>query len=204
MAELTTAVFDLGGVVLRWDPHAAYATAAGREEIDRFMAEVEWPDWNRSLDGGRPLAEAEAELARRFPHWAHLVTVYREQNHLAYPGEIEGTAALLAELRAAGVRLLALTNWSVETFTPIRVRYPVLDVFEGIVVSGAEKVQKPDPAIFQLLCARYSVAPDEAVFVDDSPANVDSARRLGMHGVVFRDAGQLRAELAELGLPGPI
>ena len=200
MAELTTVVFDLGGVVLRWDPRAVYATAADPEEIDRFMAEVEWPEWNRSLDGGRSLADAEAELARRFPHWAHLAPVYREQNHLAISGEVEGTADLLAELRAAGVRLLALTNWSAETFTPTRARYPVLDVFEGIVVSGAEKVLKPDPAIFELLCTRYSVDPAEAEFVDDSEINVDSARRLGMRGVVVRDTDQLRAELVGLGL----
>lgn len=201
MAELTTAVFDLGGVVLRWDPRAAYATAAGPDEIDQFMTEVRWPEWNRSLDGGCPLADAEAELIRRFPHWAHLVPVYREQNHLVIPGEVEGTAAVLARLRAAGVRLLALTNWSLETFTPTRARYPVLEVFEGIVVSGAERVLKPDPAIFDLLCARYSVAPDEAVYVDDSATNVDAARRFGMRGVVFRDAGQLHADLDELGIP---
>ena len=154
MAELTTVVFDLGGVVLRWDPRAVYSTAADPAEIDRFMAEVEWPEWNRSLDAGRSLADAEAELARRFPHWAHLAPVYREQNHLAISGEVEGTADLLAELRAAGVRLLALTNWSAETFTPTRARYPVLDVFEGILVSGAEKVLKPESGDLRAaLCA---------------------------------------------------
>ncbi|HWM57646.1 MAG TPA: HAD family phosphatase [Pseudonocardia sp.] len=200
MAELTTAIFDLGGVVLRWDPRAAYADVAGPDDIERFMTEVAWPEWNRSLDGGRPLAEAEAELARRFPRWAHLASAYRENNHRAISGEVEGTAAVLAELRSAGVRLLALTNWSAETFAPTRARFPLLEVFEGIVVSGVERVLKPDPAIFRLLCERYAVTPAQAVFIDDLVANVDSARRFGLHGVLFRDAARLRAELAELGL----
>ena len=201
MPELTTVVFDLGGVVLRWDPRAAYAGAAGPDEIERFMAEVDWPGWNRSLDAGRPLAAAEAELAGRFPQWAHLVPLYREQNHRTIPGEIEGTAAVLDRLQAAGIRLLALTNWSVETFLPIRERFGVLDVFDGIVMSGAEGVTKPDPAIFALLCQRYRVAPGEAVFVDDSPANVSAAQRFGLRAVLFRDADRLRADLGELGLP---
>jgi 2-haloacid dehalogenase len=200
MAKLTTAVFDLGGVVLRWDPRAAYADAAGPDEIERFMTEVGWPAWNSSLDAGRPLAEAEIDLASRFPHWAHLAPVYRENNLRAISGEVEGTPALLAELHAAGVRLLALTNWSAETFGPTRARFAVLDIFEGIVVSGAEGVMKPDPAIFELLCERYGVTAEEATFIDDSATNVDSACRFGLHGIVFRDAAQLRTELVELGL----
>lgn len=198
---LTTAIFDLGGVVLRWDPRAAYADAAAPEEIERFMADVDWPEWNRSLDAGRPLAVAEAELAGRFPQWAHLVPLYREQNHRTIPGEIEGTAAVLDRLHAVGIRLLALTNWSVETFLPTRERFGVLDVFDGIVMSGAEGVTKPDPAIFALLCDRYRVAPGEAVFVDDSPTNVAAAQRFGLQAVLFRDADRLRADLGELGLP---
>jgi 2-haloacid dehalogenase len=200
MAELTTAVFDIGGVILRWDPRAAYAPAAGPDEIERFMSEVDWPSWNRSLDAGRPVAEGEAELAQRFPHWAHLAPVYRENNQLAITGEVEGTAAVLDELRRAGVRLLALTNWSPETFTPTRARFTVLEVFEGIVVSGAEGVTKPDPAIFRVLCARYRLDATEAVFIDDSVANVDSARRFGLHALRFHDAARLRVDLADLGL----
>ena len=91
-------------------------------------------------------------------------------------------------------------SWSAETFAPTRARFSVLDVFEGIVVSGTEGVMKPDPAIFELLCERYGVTADETTFIDDSATNVDSARRFGLHGIVFRDAAQLRTELVELGL----
>ena len=114
---------------------------------------------------------------------------------------IEGSAELLRELQAKGYRVLALSNWSAETFPLARSRYPILAAFEGVVVSGQEGMIKPDPAIYRLLCDRYRIAPERAVFIDDSLRNVAAARAFGMQAIHFRSPLQLRDALVSLGLP---
>ncbi|MGI8870581.1 MAG: HAD family hydrolase [Mycobacteriales bacterium] len=201
---MRTLIFDLGGVVLRWDPYAAFAGVAPRDEVDRFFTDVNWRDWNLQQDAGRSWDEAEALLAAEHPRWAHLAGTYRANYDLVIPGEIDGTGPLLAELAASGVRLLALTNWSGDLFRRTRPRFPVLQHFEGIVVSGDERLVKPDPVIFRLLCARYAVDPAEAIFVDDTEKNVIGAREFGLHAIHFTGASALRDELSRLGVaPSP-
>jgi 2-haloacid dehalogenase len=201
----TTVIFDLGGVVLDWRPRAAFADVLDEAAIDKFFADIDFPSWNRRQDGGRSWAEAEAQIVRDYPAYAHLAPTYRENYHRVVDVEIAGTADLLADLAGAGMRLLALTNWSAETFEATYERFPVLRRFEGIVVSGAERLLKPDPEIFRLLLRRYSVDPLEAVFVDDTPVNVEAAQALGMRGVRFTDAALLRRSLQGfgIGLPPP-
>jgi len=127
---------------------------------------------------------------------------YRQHFAETLTGMVPGTGALIAELAQNAVHLVALTNWSAETFPHALQRFGLLRRFEGIVVSGAERLAKPDPAIFELLCRRYAVDPSRCAFVDDSPANVAAAASVGMRGIQFTDADRLRADLVDLGLLG--
>ena len=194
-------VFDLGGVLIDWDPRYLYRKLLADEAaVEEFLATVCTPEWNAEQDRGRPFAEAVAELVERHPAHAAAIAAYHERWTEMLGGEVPGTVAVLAELRAAGVPLYALSNWSAETFRLTRGRFPFLEWFDGLVVSGEERVAKPDRRIFELLLERFGLVPAATVFVDDSPANVTAARDLGIDAVRFRDAGGLRRDLAARGL----
>ena len=168
--------------------------------MERFLAEVTTQDWNEAQDAGRPWAEAVEVLAARFPDQRPLIEAYRSRWAETLGGAIDGTVEVLSDLRERGVRLLALSNWSAETFPVARDRYPFLAWFEGIVISGEVGVAKPDVRIFETLIERHGVEPSRTVFVDDSEANVVAAEELGFIGVRFADPGMLRADLERLGL----
>lgn len=202
-ARIDTVVFDLGNVLIAWDPRNLYRRLFDDEaRMEWFLREVCNSAWNERQDAGRPWAEAVAELSARHPQHAALIEAYRTRWAETLGGAIDGSVALLAALKARGVRLLALTNWSQETFPIARQSYPFLEWFEGVVVSGEEGIIKPDPRIYRVLIERHGVAPARALYVDDAPRNVAAAEALGMHGWHFRDADGLRAELQRLGLLG--
>jgi 2-haloacid dehalogenase len=189
-------VFDLGGVVIDWDPRHLYRKLLADEAaVEEFLATVCTPEWNAELDRGRPFAEGVAELVERHPEHAAAIAAYHERWPEMVAGDIPGTVEVLAELRAAGVPLYALTNWSAETFAITRGRFEFLEWFDGLLVSGEERVTKPDPAIFQLLLDRFGLDPTATVFVDDSEANVAAARRLGFDAIRFTGHEELRREL---------
>lgn len=196
------AVFDLGGVLIDWDPRHLYRRLFAGDEaaMEDFLATVCTPEWNRCQDAGRSFAEAEAEAIARYPDKRELITAWLRHFDEMVPGAIEGTVAVLARLRARGVPLYALSNWSAETFGLSRSRFPFLEWFRGIVVSGEERVLKPDPRIFALLLERYGIDPGRAVFIDDSPANTAAAEAIGMHAIRFVSPAQLTQELQALGL----
>jgi 2-haloacid dehalogenase len=197
-------VFDLGGVLIDWDPRYLYRKLLADEAaVEEFLTTVCTPAWNAEQDRGRPFAEAVAELAARHPAHAVAIAAYHERWPEMLGGDIPGAVALLAELRAAGVPLYALTNWSAETFGTARERFAFLDWFDGIVVSGEERVVKPDRRIFRLLLDRFGLAPEATLFVDDAAANVAAARELGLDAVRYRDPDRLRRDLSERGLLGP-
>ena len=195
-------VFDLGGVLIDWNPRYLYRKLlAGDAEVERFLAEVCTQAWNEQQDAGRPVAEATAELVARFPDKEALVRAYYERWDEMLGGCIDGTVAIVEELHVRGeVELYALSNWSAETFHHARGRFPVLERFRAIVVSGEERLIKPDARIFQVLFERHGVDPGAAIFIDDVERNVEAARRLGMTGIRFESPQQLRGELARLGL----
>ena len=195
-------VFDLGGVLIDWNPRHLYRKLfADEAEMEEFLAKVCNQAWNEKQDCGRPLAEATAELVERFPEQEALVRAYYERWPEMLGGVIEGTAAVVDELAARGeVELYALSNWSAETFRHAREMFPVLERFRGIVVSGEERLIKPDPRIYQVLFDRHRVDPPRSIFIDDVERNVEAARRLGMTGVRFESPAQLRRELARLGV----
>ena len=198
-----TVVFDLGNVLVRWDPYGPFAGVVDRAEVSAFFAEVDFLAFNGLQDAGRSWAAARAEVAARLPHRAWFVDRYLSHFPLALPGPVPGTAEVLDGLLAAGVRALGLTNWSAETFHHAVPAAPAIARLEDVLVSGREGVAKPDPAVFELLVARYDLERARTVFVDDSLANVAAAEAVGLHGVVFSDARTLARDLGSLGLTGP-
>jgi 2-haloacid dehalogenase len=195
-------IFDLGGVLIDWDPRYLYRRLFEDDiaAMEDFLANVCTGEWNREQDAGRSFAEAEAEAAARHPDKIELIRAWASRFDEMIPGAIDGTVAILEELKQRAVPLYALTNWSAETFAGQPARFGFLDWFDGIVVSGRERLLKPDPRIFQLLLRRYGIEPVGAVFIDDALANVDGARALGIHGIHFTGPDDLRRELVALGL----
>ncbi|MFC4555135.1 HAD-IA family hydrolase [Georgenia faecalis] len=202
VAAVDTVVFDLGQVLVGWDPFRAVAHAVTAEEFAEFSAEIDWTTFNHAQDAGRTMAEAREVLARSHPHRVATFDEYVAHFPLSLTGPIEGTTEIVDALLARGLRVLGLTNWSAETFEHAARSAPVIDRLEGVVVSGVEGVAKPDPAIFALLVERFGLTPAATVFVDDSPVNVDAAAAAGLRAVRFVDAAGLRADLARLGLTG--
>jgi 2-haloacid dehalogenase len=203
-AAADAVVFDLGGVLIDWNPRHLYRKLFEDEaKMERFLSEVCSPVWNVTLDAGMSFDEGIAELLRRHPDEAHLIRAWKERWEEMLGGAIEGAVALLDELHAAGMPLYALTNWSAETFPIGRRHFPFLERFRDIVVSGQEKIVKPDPRIFELLVRRTGVAPERTVFIDDAERNVAAAARLGFRAVRFTDPESLRASLTALGALAP-
>ena len=199
--HVSAVVFDLGGVLIDWNPRYLYRTLFDDDEaMEEFLATVTTQEWNTAQDAGRPWSEAVEELATRHPERRALIEAYWRRWPETLGDAIAPTVAVLDELRSAGVRLFALSNWSGETFPLARPRYPFLEWLEGIVISGDEGLVKPDPRIFAVLTDRYGLVPVETVFVDDQVGNVEVAARLGFQAIRFVDADGLRADLHRLGI----
>ena len=196
-------VFDLGNVLIDWDPAAAIAAGVGEDEARRFMAaeDFDFMAWNHGPDSGGSWAEAEAEVRRTHPHWAEHALSYRRHFTASLLGEVPGTAEVVRELHAAQVPLLGLTNWSAELYPHAPERFAVLALLDHVVVSGEVGAAKPDPAAYRAVIERAGVPPERLVFVDDKQVNVDAAAALGMDAIRFRTAAELRATLRERGLP---
>lgn len=195
-------VFDLGGVLIDWNPRYLYRRLFGGDEaaMERFLSEVCTPEWNSRQDAGRPFAEAVAELSAVHPHLRELIEAYHVRWIEMLAGPIEGTVSLLEQLHERGHYLCALSNWSTETFPLARERYPFLERFRTIVLSGEERLIKPDPAIFQVLLKRIGRRAEECLFIDDVPANARAARQLGFGAIEFTSPEDLRARLRERGV----
>ena len=195
-----TVVLDLGNVLVRWDPYRPFVGRLSRDAVDEFFTEVDFPALNHVQDAGRPWDEARADLGRRLPQHVAAFDVYRENFAASLTGPVTGSAELVHELIAAGVRTLGLTNWSSETFRHAVPAAPAIGLLEDVLVSGDVGVAKPDPRIFELLIQRYALTPWRTVFADDSPINVQAAARAGLDAVLFTDAATLRADLVARGL----
>lgn len=193
---IDTVVFDLGAVLIDWDPRHLYRSIFLDEaEMEHFLSTVCTPEWNAEQDRGRPLDEATKTLIADHPEHAELIEAYygRWDEMLGEP--IEGTVEIARELKRAGFRLVALSNWSAETFPRAQSRMTFLDDFDGVLVSGSVGLIKPEPEIFELFAKRHTVDVRHAVFIDDSPKNVEAAARAGFDAIRFESPEQLRAEL---------
>ncbi len=194
--KITTIVFDIGNVLIEWDPRHLYRRIfATPDEIEHFLATICTSAWNLEIDRGRPFAEAVAELVARFPQHETAIRAFDERWGEMVPGLIPGTLALMERLEARGAPLYAITNFSAEKFAEARLRFPFLDRFRGVIVSAHERLLKPDPAIFELLLSRYGLKAKECLFIDDSAANVAGARDVGMAAHHFKDAAGLEQAL---------
>ncbi|HWK07679.1 MAG TPA: HAD family phosphatase [Puia sp.] len=201
MKQITTLVFDLGGVLIDWNPDYLYRTIFGDEkERLRFLSEVCTPDWNEEQDAGRSLLDGTNDLVQKFPEQEAPIRAFYDRWEEMLGGSITGTLEILRHLRfTAGIKTYALTNWSAETFPIALRRYDFLHWFDGRLVSGEEGIRKPDPGFYQLLIDRYGIRPEETVFVDDNARNLPPAASLGLHTIHFRSPGQFREELKALG-----
>ena len=196
-----TVVFDIGNVLIQWDPRLLYRSIFENEaDADRFLAEVLPPEWNLEQDRGRSFAEGIAEALARRPDHREEILAWDTRWHEMVPGEVPGSVEILTALKTAGVPLYAITNFSSEKFAECEQRFPFLaDSFIDVVVSAHERLVKPDPRIYRVLFSRNDLAPENTVFIDDSPANVEAARSVGMHAIHFTDAPALKASLIDLG-----
>jgi len=200
--SIDTALFDLGGVLIDWNPRYLYRSHFREDEtaMEHFLEHVCAGAWNHEIDAGKPFADAVAERQRLFPDHAELIALWQSGWETMLGDAIEETVAILRELRARGLRLYALTNWSYETFPVARRRFDFINWFEDIVISGEVKLAKPDPLIFELARTRCRLAPASTVYIDDALRNVEAARSLGFHALHFHNAARLRNELAALNL----
>ncbi len=201
-AHPTTVVFDVGNVLVDWDPRAFFARyIPDPARLDRFLGEVATHDWHRQHDAGRPFAETSAELIAQFPDDAEHIRLWGEAFDEQVGDLLPGMAELVEALAARGVPLFAITNYSHEFWPSFAAREPALiGRFRDILVSGEVKLIKPDPAIYALALDRFGLQPGEGLFVDDRPENVAAAETGGLVGHVFRDATHLRVALREYGL----
>lgn len=196
---LNTIIFDLGGVLIDWNPEYVFRHLIPDADRRRFFFEnICTHEWNIEQDAGRSLEAGTNLLLAQWPEWEHEIRAFYGRWEEMLGGPIPETVEVFRELRDQGRhRLLALTNWSAETFPVALERYEFLHWFEGIVVSGTEKTRKPFADIYQILLNRYDVTPAKAVFIDDSLKNVDAAEALGIRGIHFQGAGSLRSVLKE-------
>jgi 2-haloacid dehalogenase len=196
-------VWDLGNVLIEWDPYAAVAAGVGPEEARRFLAadDFDFGAWNHGPDSGLTWAEAEEQVLRDHPHWVEHALAYRANFAASLRGPVAGTVDLLRQLHAAGVPMWGLTNWSHELYPHAPATFSFLGLLDDVVVSGTEGVAKPDARIFEVVRDRTGRDLAELVLVDDKPENVEAAVAAGMDGIVFTGADSLRAALRGRGLP---
>ena len=194
-------VFDVGRVLYQWRLAALVEKLTDDPaERDHILAEVITEEWHFQHDAGRPLAEMVPDRIAQFPKAERFLKAYAERFNETIPGPVPGSLEIVRELHGGGVPLYAITNFGAEFWAAFRPTAPIFDLFRDIIVSGEEKMVKPDPAIFALAARRFGHAPEAMLFIDDNLANVGAARACGWHAHHFLDAPTLRVELVERGL----
>jgi 2-haloacid dehalogenase len=198
--EIKNIVFDFGGVLLDWNPRYFFKNVfSDKSEMEFFLREVCNPQWNLKMDAGYSFAEATKELLDQHPEYTTEIDLYLRNWETMIGGEIIENSKLLKPLKAK-YRLFGLTNWSAEAFPVVYEKYPFFKNFEGIIVSGQEKLVKPDKEIYELLLSRYALLPDESLFIDDSIKNIETARELGFATIHINGSSSLEEQLAKSGL----
>jgi len=199
---INTIIFDLGAVLIDWNPHYMYKTVfSDEDEMKHFLANITTSDWNEEQDAGRSLQEGTDLLVAKYPeHEANIRAFYGRWEEMLGDAFWD-TVEILKELKQSGkYKLYALTNWSAETFPIAQSKFDFLNWFDGIVVSGEEKMRKPAPAFYQLLLDRHTVNPAEALFIDDNYRNILAAEQMGIQSIHFTSAEALRGKLITLGV----
>jgi 2-haloacid dehalogenase len=202
MADINTVIFDLGGVLIDWNPDYVFRTIFSTDEqMKWFYKNICTPDWNEEQDAGRSLDSATEELVKMYPDYEGPIRAYYGRWDEMLGGPIQGTVDIFKEIKDnPAIRTFALTNWSAETFPVALSRYDFLDWFDGRLVSGEEKTRKPFPDIYQKLIDKFSIDPKTSLYVDDNVRNLAPAADLGMYAVHFQSPAQFRAQLKSVGV----
>ncbi len=202
MSSINTVIFDLGGVLIDWNPRHLYRKIFNtEEEVTWFLENVCTGEWNDQQDAGRSFEDATEELVQKFPDHEEAIRAWYGRWQETISGPIHGTVDLLKTIKDSGeYKLYALTNWSAETFPWALDNFEFLHWFEGIVVSGVEKTRKPFPDFYQILFDRYNINPAQAVFIDDNVKNVIGSREVGLPVIHFQTPNQLKEELIKLNI----
>jgi 2-haloacid dehalogenase len=200
--KIDTIVFDLGNVLIQWDPRHLYRKILkDEEEITWFLENICTSEWNDQQDAGRTFEEGIAELVAKHPEWKEPIVAWGTRWQETINGPIPGTVEILRNLRdSKEYRLYALTNWSAETFPWALDNFDFLHWFEGIVVSGHEKTRKPEPKFFNILFDRHKVTPSNAVFIDDNAANIKGGNAVGLNTIHFKNPEDLKLQLTKFGV----
>ena len=195
-------IFDYGNVLLEWNPRHVYRHyfPGDNEGMEQFFHEVDFMGWNAQQDRGRTFKEGVADLSSQFPHHAHLIQAYHDHWKESIGNALTDTVEILKELKQAGYSLYGLTNWSAETFPYARAKYAFFDLFDDMVISGIVGHVKPEPEIYHILLEKIGRPAQECLFIDDSLPNVKQAEKLGIKGIHFQSAEQLRSELKQLNI----
>jgi 2-haloacid dehalogenase len=200
---LEAVVFDIGGVLFDWDPRHLYRKLITDDAaMERFLREVCTPEWHAPHDLGAPTAESCGALASRNPELSDLIWAWSNRSEEMIGGVFHDSVEVLGELVGSGMPCFALTNMEAETYPLRRERYPFFELFEGVVVSGEERMAKPDPEIFRRLLERFGLHASSTLMIDDRSENIQAARSLGMPVELFRSAAQLRRRLCDVGALG--
>ncbi len=198
--EIKNIIFDFGGVLIDWNPRYLYRNVFHDEiEMEFFLNKICSPEWNLKQDAGRSFMEATKELAKKFPQYENEIINYYTNWTKMIGGAIEKNVALIENLKEK-YRLFGLTNWSAETFSKVKNQYPFFKEFEGIVVSGAEKIVKPDSRIYKLLLTRYGLIANESLFIDDNQENIKAAIKLGFNTIHLEENVNLKNEFQKLAI----
>ena|SRR5690349_12972519 len=200
--SIDTIIFDLGGVLIDWNPRYMYRKIfKSEEEVEWFLENVTTPDWNENQDAGYPLHKATEELVAKHPDWEPQIKAYYGRWLEMLGDQIHETVEILQHLKRTGrYKLYALTNWSAETFPHALERFEFFKLFEGVVVSGEEKMRKPSAEFYKIIIDRYHLDPSTTVFIDDSLRNVKGAEAVGITGIHFHNPSQLKEALQRLGI----
>ena len=199
---IDTIIFDLGGVLIDWNPLYVYRKIfKTEEEIEWFLKNVTTNEWNENQDAGYPLHKATEELIAKHPEWKSEIKAYYGRWLEMLGDQIHETVEILHQLKKTGkYKLYALTNWSAETFPHALERFDFFKLFDGVVVSGEEKMRKPSAAFYKIIIDRYHLDASKTIFIDDSVRNVKGAEAVGINGIHFHNPSQLKEELQRIGI----
>lgn len=203
MTEIKNVIFDLGGVLIDWNPEYVYLDVfnGDREKMKWFFDEICTMDWNENQDAGYPLEKATEERVKLFPEYEEWIRIYYGRWEEMLGNQIDGTVAILKQLiDNPNYKVVALTNWSAETFPVALERFDFLHWFEGIVVSGTEKMRKPFNEIYELTLNRFNIEAAQSLFIDDNVRNIEAAKKMGINTIRFNNPTQLKSELKSLNI----
>ena len=201
ISTIDTVIFDIGNVLYRWDLCCLFEKLIeDPQELDWFLSHVVTPEWHFQHDAGRPFAAMVAERSREFPQYAKHILAYSQRFPETIPGPVEGMVEIVQALANRDVPLFAISNFGAESWAQFRPTAPIFDIFADIVISGEEKMLKPDPAIFERALDRFDRRPGQCLFIDDRQDNIAAGEAIGLAGHHFRNAALLEGELKALSL----